>query len=700
MAGQGGPQAPIRPNLVPQGTPPIQVRPVPVRPTPEPKQPVIKIDPPLWGYADLHVHPASHIGFGADANGNGGIFWGKPGLALNGAMATIGVDMPACNEDSHYGFDEDVVRKETRKAVIKNLDSITGWSHGSSGFPNFSKWPHSQSIIHQQMHVSAIRRAYDGGLRLMVASVTDNEMMANLWTKVGFNLLGNSVPPIDPDFDYKSASRQLDFIKKQVAANSGWMQIVTSSAEARSAVKNNKLAVILSLEMDHLKPDQMLALIDKYKIRHVIPVHLIDNAFGGCAVYSDIFNSASNYINGSFYKIVNDAKLDQKLGVPMVLQSGDLGSIVPKPVPWAIFQSLGYVQGNFGHRNAKGLNENLIKPLMKRGMLLDVAHMSQNSTEDMLKLAEQSKYPVMDSHTGLRHGDEHGHSERDLMRSHAQRIGKLGGVIGLGTEGLSSEREVLKAKGSPIVRFTGDKHDQTFLLVPPAGAANKAIYRMRITIKTGGDDLRGGNDNVDAIITLKNNTQIKFKNINQSKGWSGDQVNTVSLPISQPIAFSDLKALTLHTAFGGGIGGDNWNVDEVRLTGMEKDIDTVGQFIAEMNDALSLMGNKGVMFGTDMNGFASQIWGSAQPVNYPVTVAGKVGVPPAGFNPPALSRFVFGGKTYDFQKDGLAHFGMLPDLLQAMSQKANSNGALRSMYRGANDVIEMWEKVEEAAKKL
>ena len=43
---------------------------------------------------------------------------------------------------------------------------------------------------------------------------------------------------------------------------------------------------------------------------------------------------------------------------------------------------------------------------------------------------------------------------------------------------------------------------------------------------------------------------------------------------------------------------------------------------------------------------------------------------------------------------------MLPDLLQAMSQKANSNGALRSMYRGANDVIEMWEKVEEAAKKL
>jgi hypothetical protein len=27
---------------------------------------------PVWGFADLHTHPASHLAFGADASGNNG----------------------------------------------------------------------------------------------------------------------------------------------------------------------------------------------------------------------------------------------------------------------------------------------------------------------------------------------------------------------------------------------------------------------------------------------------------------------------------------------------------------------------------------------------------------------------------------------------------------------------------------------------
>ena len=42
----------------------------------EPEKPPLILDLRLPGWADLHAHPASHLAFGADANGKGGIFWG------------------------------------------------------------------------------------------------------------------------------------------------------------------------------------------------------------------------------------------------------------------------------------------------------------------------------------------------------------------------------------------------------------------------------------------------------------------------------------------------------------------------------------------------------------------------------------------------------------------------------------------------
>jgi len=41
--------------------------------------------------------------------------------------------------------------------------------------------------------------------------------------------------------------------------------------------------------------------------------------------------------------------------------------------------------------------------MMKRGMLIDIEHMSQRSTDQTLQIAEQAKYPVMLSHAWFRH---------------------------------------------------------------------------------------------------------------------------------------------------------------------------------------------------------------------------------------------------------------------------------------------------------
>ncbi len=161
-----------------------------------------------------------------------------------------------------------------------------------------------------------MRRAYDGGLRLMFADATDSQLLSTLWSKVGFNYWPN-VPNPDPNFDYNSAAKQLEFIQSLVAANSSWMQIVKSPAEARQAISGNKLAVVLGLEMDSLNLDQILGLVSRFGVRHVIPIHLANSPFGGSAVYKDLWNTNGWFLNShQFVQVEFDPTIQFRLGVP------------------------------------------------------------------------------------------------------------------------------------------------------------------------------------------------------------------------------------------------------------------------------------------------------------------------------------------------------------------------------------------------
>lgn len=410
---------------------------------------------PVWGFADLHAHPATFLAFGADATGdadyspgkNNGILWGKPGLGLAAASsdAAIAANLPACSSDSHSGFDADAIRHGTHVQLISTVSQQTGYPHTSSGYPNFANWPAAQDLLHQAMYITEIRRAYDGGLRMMFASTTDNEIIYDLW-HIGSNVAGNSIPTPTPLFDYNSALRQLNLIQQMVSANSDWMQIVTSSTDARQALQNNKLAIVLSVEMDALTIDQMLDLIQNHQVRHIIPIHLSNNAMGGMAVYGDPFNTNTYFHTGNFYSLRTDPCMNFTLGKPQALASdptyGQLGGISPQPINDDWYSSLNYPAawaGN-GEKNALGLAqpEQLVS-LMQKGVMLDIAHMSEQSANDALTLAETYQFPLMDSHTGVRDEsncfptDPTGTNERSIPHSQLKRLAALGGVLGLGT---------------------------------------------------------------------------------------------------------------------------------------------------------------------------------------------------------------------------------------------------------------------------
>ena len=684
---------------------------------------------PLAGWADLHAHPASHLSFGADASGNNGIFWGRPGLALAGANPVA--DMPACSPDKHGSFDGDVVRHKTHQTVIATIDNITGYTHESNGAPNFANWPNARSLTHQQMHITQLKRAYDGGQRLMIASVTDNEFLSALWSKIGYNAAGNQVPLHDPNFNIQSARRQLAFIKSLVAANPTWMEIALTTADARRIVSDNKMAIILSVEMDSLSPAQVLDLVQRDGVRHVIPIHLINNEIGGTAVYTDAFNTANAFVNSTrqssnwnnlgangYFKVRYDPRLSGRLGRPQTLVAeGDNllqgGAIWPRQVDDQIWANLAYDHplSEGGHRNVQGLTpagKALLRDLAQRGVLIDIAHMSQESATSALAFAQANQYPVMDSHTGMRNHDETASNERALQWSQLAIISQLGGVVGLGTEGTSGMQSILKQPTMPqtteLVRFTGDFNTRPW--TPDHLVGNPIVSNLTVTIKTGGDDLRGGNNWAKARITLSSSGALRTVDFDLSKGakWDNGSIHATSFALPAGTRADNIVSFALVANPRGKNGDfddpDNWNVDELRVDATLSGVDTIGTWIGEYKEMLAAMNGRGVAIGTDMNGFAPQVPFAAQATTYPVTVAQSIKTWKAGYTPPPLNPSTIGSSApFRFERTGLAHYGMLPDFMQAISQKPTGAEAVTGLFRSANDVVEMWEKADERKSK-
>jgi hypothetical protein len=62
-----------------------------------------------------------------------------------------------------------------------------------------------------------------------------------------------------------------------------------------------------------------------------------------------------------------------------------------------------------------------------------------------------------------------------------------------------------------------------------------------------------------------------------------------------------------------------------------------------------------------------------------------------------------GNREYDYNLDGLAHYGLIPDMLQDVSnqlraQKKGDVRDLRALFHGADDYIRAWDRVWKARK--
>jgi hypothetical protein len=192
-------------------------------------------------------------------------------------------------------------------------------------------------------------------------------------------------------------------------------------------------------------------------VRYVLPVHFTDNVFGDAALHEDLYNVLNLRETGDFFRVgcaqVADEVGYQASGIPAVLNlflppgTPPVNPPACRLGPPGPTQFTGHVNVNL--RSTTGLTplgESAIRAMMRRGMFVDIDHMSDRAANRTLALATavpNGGYPLMSGHTGVRSRTSPSfNAENSRTTLQLARIACLGGMFGLGTGEKSGTRAV------------------------------------------------------------------------------------------------------------------------------------------------------------------------------------------------------------------------------------------------------------------
>ena len=427
----------------------------------------------LSGWVDLHTHPMVNLAFGGNVV-HGGLDAGSllpRDTACNKRIRATSIEHALSNDRPTHGSWDLISFQcgDNLRNVI--MHEFQGGNHAlvtgspSSGYPGFGSWPKWNDITHQKMWYEWIQRARDGGLRVMVALATNNAT------------LGGAVsgPGDLPSDDQASGDIQLNEMIAFVARHSDFMEVALGAADVKRIVQANKIAVVLGVEIDNIgnfnkQPFATLPIgavqvlianeiqrLYSMGVRYAFPVHVLDNQFGGTAIYQEGFNTsnlreAGHYWDVECADVVDDITYTYHVGTDP-LENTLRSALAFTKMGLDPFRHPGSppvcTVGNgksSGHRNARGLTPFgviAIKEMMKRGMIIDIDHMSTKTADATLTLAESFGYPVVSGHTGVR-GSGNSNAENSRTVKQMQRLSKLHGIFGLGSDGVHSHAWALQ----------------------------------------------------------------------------------------------------------------------------------------------------------------------------------------------------------------------------------------------------------------
>ncbi|WP_201373910.1 membrane dipeptidase [Ktedonobacter robiniae] len=680
------------------------------------------VNTPLWGWADIHTHPAANLAFGS------AIFWGQPDGPIDQALAWC---------SPLHGADGTGIVSNTGPLMAAAEQKGYGIDigHGVGGFPLFDGWPKFTTIIHQQMYIDWLKRSYQGGLRLIVAHAVNNEALANAF---------NAPRAYD---DITMVEVQIAALKALASRHSDWMEIAYTPADARRIIGENKLVIVLGIEVDTLggfgdsntcvDADVLAYLQHVYHdlgVRHLFPIHVANNAFGGTQMYMELFNVDNHYLRGKYYEVEDGSAT----GVQFRLGE-DTEAAVTIERDLGVYNPPDYSKIPGGHVNRAGLTTHgnyMIQAMMSLGIIIDVDHMSQKSVDGVLGLAELYNYPVVLGHTGFRElswqrgtetNNSHKYAHEGLKTAATiQRIRNLGGVIAPITN-----QDDIRPVSDVIPSLTAKVNNDC------AGSTKTwaQSYLYAIT-HMGGQGVAIGTD-VNGFARFPAPRFGMNAGYNLDYNISGYGPDTIRKPLraqqvaaqSNGVHYNAPIISPRHYRFEGVLLGDVYNTTD----------QDIWQAMGLYNAGLNPWTNDTIPDATrPALNFAKGFFATSKsqldilpdpldlnsPFEEKTAFLVKTGQQPSssdarqvrdlypkvlaiwqrwqamqGNNTP-LTRSYAGQRDFDINIDGVAHYGMLPDMLQDLKNVGLTDTDLIPLFRSANDYIVMWEKCEQQKQQI
>ena len=346
------------------------------------------------GFVDAHSHLFSYEAFG------GKLMCGRP-------FHPDGIAQALKDCADHYPNGE--------LAWFENFTrtgSPTG-THDPAGWPTFAGWPAHDSLTHQQAYYTWVERAWRGGLRILV-----NHLVANRQLCAIYPLRKNSCDEMDTLRLQAQRARELQahIDAEHGGPGLGWFRIVNDAAEARRTVAAGKLAVVLGVEasepfgcrqtlgIPHCTRGQIDRGLDELHalgVRSMYVCHKYDNALCGVRFDSGtqgaIVNLGNLLSTGSFWqaRTCTGAEHDNTIEPGGVLPD-QLAGLLPPGVSLPLYPPAPHCNT----RGLSGLGEHMVQGMMRRGMLVEIDHMSVKAADRTLDLLEAAGYPgVISSHS-------------------------------------------------------------------------------------------------------------------------------------------------------------------------------------------------------------------------------------------------------------------------------------------------------------
>ena len=214
--------------------------------------PVVASGSPMRGYLDMHLHLL------ADQAHGGRVFVGEPAPRDAEGNFTLS---DSYNINTALSPDRDLaMHKSSDHGLFRDTigDGTKDGSRSEYGAPYFSGWPKWTSTTHQQAYYTWLERAWRGGLRAVsMLAVTNEALCKSTNPQVVWTQCENSMGPV---IDQLLAAQKFEAFIDDLAdgqingngAGEGWFRIVTSPEEARAVISSGKLAVMLGIEVDNL----------------------------------------------------------------------------------------------------------------------------------------------------------------------------------------------------------------------------------------------------------------------------------------------------------------------------------------------------------------------------------------------------------------------------------------------------------------